>query len=59
MTTDENSEVLDNHQYPQSGDSPIQQDTSVPTEPPERRYPQRECHPPDRFVPNNIGQTNS
>ena len=29
------------------------------TEPPERRYPQRERSPPDRFVPNNDGQMNS
>ena len=57
--TNENSDVLDNHQYPPSEDNIVQQDTSVHTEPLERRYPQRERHPPDRFVPNNDGQINS
>ena len=57
-TTNENSDVLNNHQYPPSEDNTVQQDTSVHTEPPERCYPQRECRPPDRFVPNNDGQMN-
>ena len=57
--TNENSDVLDNHQYPPSEDNTVQQDTSVHTELPERRYPQRERRPPDRFVPNNDGQINS
>ena len=57
--TNENSDVLDNHQYPPSEDNTIQQDTSLHTEPPERCYPLRESHPPDRSVPNNDGQTNS
>ena len=59
MSTDKNSNVFDNHQYPQSGDNTGQQGTSVPIEPPEHRCPQRQHYPPDRCVPNSDRQTNS
>ena len=48
--TNENSDVLDNHQYPPSEDNTIQQDTSVHAEPPECRYPKSDAvHQIDLF----------
>ena len=59
ITTPEISDVLDNHQYPASGEVAEQQDSPMSTEPPERRYPQRVRRPPDRYVPSNDEHSNS
>ena len=56
--TQEDSSVLDNHQYSSVDDNTPTQVSQTNTEP-ERRYPQRMRHPPDRFVPNSDGQLNS
>ena len=53
--TQEDANVLDNHHYP----SPESELPSQATQNPavsEHRYPQHECRPPDRFVPNSNGQ---
>ena len=59
ITTPEISDVLDNHQYPASGEVAGQQDSPMSTEPLERRYPQRVRRPPDRYVPSNDEHSNS
>lgn len=53
--TQEDSNVLDNHQYPSPGNDILPQDTQSSPES-ERRYSQHVRHPPDRFVPNSDGQ---
>ena len=52
VTVQEDSNVRDNHQYGESVTQELE-GTQTSTNPPEPRYPQRVCRPPDRYVPDN------